>query len=390
MSTRVLILSSAVGAGHIAAAAALERAFRAVPGVEVRNLDAMSFSTRAHLITYTLYFPASRVAPWLMEWGYEHSNQPFVTDPLLPLWDRLNAPALLRAISDYRPHIAVCTHFMPARAVGHLIARGRLDTSLEIVTTDYDVHGSFLSDTFSRYFVALEEGRERCRALGIAAERVVATGIPVDPAFEEPRDRAALLAALGLQPDLPIILVSAGAAGGGSVELVVRQLMQVRRAIQVVVVCGRNEALRRRIDDLTAGYGGRFRAVGFTRQMPDLMRLASLFIGKPGGLTSAECMAAGLPMLIVEPLPGQEERNADHLLEAGAAARCHELNTLAYKVDLLLGEAGRLERLSAGARRFGRPGAARAIVEAVLAEPLPALTLSRAQRRRMAAIARAY
>jgi processive 1,2-diacylglycerol beta-glucosyltransferase len=388
MSRRVLILSSRVGSGHITAAAALERAFQQFPSVEVCNVDAMDLSTWVLQVTYTgLYFPMARVAPWLMDWGYRAHNRPFATEPTLPIWDRLNATPLIRFIREYKPDIAICTHFMPAGILGQLIARGQIAASLSIVTTDYDFHGIWLSRTFSRYFVALDEAKAHCCALGLPEQRVIVSGIPVDPAFEQPFDRAALLTTYGLRAEAPIVLVSAGAAGNRSARQVVEQLLLARRDLQVIVVCGRNAGLRREVEALVAPQAERFRVLGFCDQMPNLMRLATLFIGKPGGLTAAECMAAGLPMLITEPLPGQEDRNCDHLLEEGAAMRCNELTALAYKVDRVLDEPGRLARMRASARRFGRPDAARRIAETVLADHQEPIQLSRGQRRRIIAVA---
>jgi processive 1,2-diacylglycerol beta-glucosyltransferase len=385
---RVLILSSRVGSGHIAAAAALERAVRSIPGIEVQNLDAMDLSTRIHAITYSgLYFPMARVAPWLMEWGYRAHNQPFATEPTLPIWDRLNTAPLVRFIREYQPEITICTHFMPARIVGQLIARGQIATSLSIVLTDYDFHGIWLSRTFSRYFVALDETKAHCRALGLPEERVIVSGIPVDPAFEQPFNRAALLTTYGLRPEAPIVLLSAGATGNSSARQVVQQLMQARGDLQVIVVCGRNEGLYREIAAMVAPKVERFRVLGFSDHMPDLMRLATVFIGKPGGLTAAECMAAGLPMLIVDPLPGQEDRNCYHLLEEGVAMRCNEITAIAHKIDRMLGEPGLLARMRDRARRFGRPGAARTIAEVALADQQEPIQLSREQRRRIIAVA---
>jgi processive 1,2-diacylglycerol beta-glucosyltransferase len=389
MCGRVLILSSRVGSGHLAAAAALEQAFRRAPCVEVCNLDATAHSTWLHDVTYSgLYFPMARVAPWLMEGGYLSTNTPFSTEPLLPLWDRLHARRLIGLIRAFRPDHVVCTHFMPAGLAGHLIASGHLRASLSVVTTDYDLHGIWLTPTFSRYFVALEETRAHWCALGLPPERAHATGIPVDTRFEAPFDRDAALAAHGLRPDPPVILVSAGASGNTSAHRVVEQLMRLRRDLQVVVVCGHNAAMRRQISAAVAADADRFRVLGHTGQMPDLMRLAALLIGKPGGLTAAECMAAGLPMLIIEPLPGQEVRNCEHLLEEGAAMRCNELTTVAWKVERLLDEPGLLASMRQRAARLGRPDAARAIAEVVLAEDLRPVRLGREERRRIVAAAR--
>jgi processive 1,2-diacylglycerol beta-glucosyltransferase len=378
---RVLILSTSAGAGHKVAAAALEQVFRRFPHVEVRNQDALELTTEALRTQYAdMYFRLVREAPVLLGWWYDQQNEPFKGDQLRVLWDRLNAEPLIRFIREFDPDITVCTHFMPAGIIAQMMSRGELHTNLAIVTTDYDFQGMWLSRTFNRYFVALEETKVHVTSLGIPAEHITVSGIPVDPVFGLPVDREAALARFSLRPEVPVILVSAGAAGNTSARLVAEQLMRLENDFQAVVVCGKNDRLRREIVAVAAPRADHFRVLGFTDKMPDLLRSASLFIGKPGGLTASECMAAEVPMLIVEPIPGQEERNSHHLLEEGAAVRCNELTTIAYKVDLLLGDPPRLERMRANTRRLGRPDAAEVIVETLLGEPAPPVLVESATR----------
>jgi processive 1,2-diacylglycerol beta-glucosyltransferase len=126
---------------------------------------------------------------------------------------------------------------------------------------------------------------------------------------------------------------SAGAVGGGPVRATVEQLMLLRHDAQCIVVCGRNAELRREIEALVVSQAEKFRILGFTDDMLNLMRVATLFIGKPGGLTASEVMAAGVPMVISSPIPGQEERNSDYLLEQGAAIKTNDLTIVAYKLE---------------------------------------------------------
>src|SRR6266576_1791677 len=106
------------------------------------------------------------------------------------------------------------------------------------------------------------------------------------------------------------------------------------------------------------------------------MKTSDLFIGKPGGLTTAEALACGLPMVIVSPIPGQEERNSDHLLEDGVAVKCNEMTTIPYKIDSLLEDPMRLEAMRRRAFVLGRPHAARTIVETVVYDKIGALEVS--------------
>jgi processive 1,2-diacylglycerol beta-glucosyltransferase len=152
----------------------------------------------------------------------------------------------------------------------------------------------------------------------------------------------------------------------------------MRNDFQAVVVCGRNDQLKSQIEGLVAFNRDRYRVLGYTTDMPDLMRTASLFVGKPGGLSSSECMAAGLPMVLIHPIPGQEVRNSDFLLEEGAAVRCNYATTVGYKIDQLLANPDRITGMAACARQIGRPEAGPMITSAVLADDSPPLWISHA------------
>jgi processive 1,2-diacylglycerol beta-glucosyltransferase len=382
---RVLILSTSVGAGHKSAALALEQAFRRSDDVEVEIRDVLDLTNDTYrLFSADAYHAAVKQNPWLVGWLYDYNDEPFKNErPLRQLWDLLNAQPVVRYIREFDPHIAVCTHFTPAGILGYMLSNGDARCSLAIVGTDYDFQGMWLSTTFSRYFVAREEARVHLETLGIAPERVTVSGIPVNLSFLEPFDREATLAHYRLDPQLPILLISAGAVGGGPARDIVAQVMRMDASTQALIVCGKNEQLRRDVESLTLEQAARFRVLGFTQDMPRLLRVASLFVGKPGGLSSAECMAAGLPMVIVQPIPGQEERNSDYLLEEGAAIRCNDLTTVAYKIGRVLHDPARLAGLRAAARRIACPQAALTISDTLLRAPDEPVQFSEEERRQI-------
>jgi len=385
---RVLIMSVAAGAGHIRAAAALESAFAADPRVDqVINQDALVFTNKLFRDFYSkLYQSLAETAPNFLGWWYKSSDEPWRTDTMRHMIDRLNTRPLVRFIREFNPHLIVCTHFMPAGIISHLIASGRLNARLSIVVTDFDFHAMWLSRSFQRYFVALEETKAYLEALGLPSERVTVSGIPIDPAFSAPLDKVTHCRRLKLDPGKPTLLLSAGAAGATSAGLMVERLLALDSGIQTVVVCGRNAELRQRIEHTVRDHEERFRVLGYSDDMPSLMRIADLLITKPGGMTSSEALAAGLPMCIINPIPGQEERNSDHLLEEGIAVRCNDLATLNYKVGQLLANPDRLAGMRANALRLAKPFAAQTVVNTLLEEShMPSLALSRHQRRIMVA-----
>jgi processive 1,2-diacylglycerol beta-glucosyltransferase len=181
-----------------------------------------------------------------------------------------------------------------------------------------------------------------------------------------------------LHPAKPTLLVAGGTLGLSPASAVVRRLLQLDREFQAVIVCGKNEELLKEIEALTSEQRGRFRVIGFTREMPDLLGAATLLLSKPGGLTTAEALARGLPMVILDPIGGQEERNSDMLLEAGAAVKCTEVTILNHKLQRLLDNPARIAAMSENARRLGRPDAADAIARTVLdSVPRKPATISR-------------
>lgn len=376
MKKRVLIMSASAGSGHVRAAEALEKTFARDERVEqVLNKDALQYTNKFFRDIYSkLYIRMVRSAPQVLGALYRASDEPWKNDRARIALDRLNTRPLVKLIRQFDPHITVCTHFMPAGIMAHLIAEGVLDAHLSIVVTDFDVHAMWLSRTFHRYFVAIDEAKAHLESLGFPAERITVSGIPIDPAFLENIDRNAVRAALGLSENKTTLLMSAGTFGVGPAEFVVTRLKQLRHDAQVIVVCGKSEELRTRVNELV-GDDARFKVIGYTEQMHELMRASDLFIGKPGGLTTAESLVSGLPMVIFSPIPGQEERNSDHLLEEGVAIRCNELTTLAFKIDKLLDDPARLASMRQNALRFGRPDAARVIVETLLTDNLPPMEL---------------
>ncbi|MFT4216306.1 MAG: glycosyltransferase [Micropruina sp.] len=382
---RTLILAAGVGAGHNQAGNAVEHALAQLPEVDqVLNIDILETTNEAFQKLYDDgYFALVDEAPWVVGWGYDSQDSPFKLAPLVQWWDQLNTTAVVRRIRDYDPDVVICTHYLPARLVSLMLARRQLRASLSVVTTDYDFQGLWLTSPFNHFFVARDEAYEHMANLGVPRDRIRVSGIPVRHGLADHVDAAAVRKRFGLHPRLPIVLISAGASGGSYTLNIVRQVRRSDQRFQAVVVCGRNQQLRGQIAEIVKNDPERFRVLGYTTEMADLMRISTLFVGKPGGLSSSECMAAGLPMAIINPIPGQEVRNADFLVEEGAAVRCNYATTVGYKIDSLLADHGRLRAMAANARRIGRPDAGHAVATDSLASPVQPLWIGREAKKSM-------
>lgn len=374
---KVLILSASAGTGHVRAAEALEKVFRQQPDVgEVRNVDALRFTNRLFRDFYSkLYIQLVQRAPTILGIVYNSTDEPWKTDRMRLMLDRLNTGPLERFIARFKPDITVCTHFLPSEIISYLITKGKLDARLSIVVTDLDVHAMWLCRTFHRYFVALEESKIHLENLGLPGDHITVSGIPIDPVFAEVRDRDELRREAGFATDKPLFLISGGALGVSPAAGVLDALARLRHPAQAIVICGKNTEMQMEMDKQARAVeevnpGLTFRVMGYTDEMHRWMQMSDLFIGKPGGLTTAECLATGLPMIIVAPIPGQEDRNSDHLLEKGIALKCNEFTTLAHKIDNLFDHPTQLQAMREKALYYGRPRAAQTIVDTLLHQPV--------------------
>ncbi len=369
---RILILSIKAGAGHLRAAQALEAAFAEEhPEVEVRHVETLEHTNAAFRKSFTrVYGELVKHLPSVWGMIYERMERKAVDSKmkrLAALVDRLNARPLLKQVEAFAPDRIVCTHYLPAELLGRRRRKGKLDAPLFVTLTDYDIHTMWIQAGVDGYFVATDEMAHALRAKGVGDATVDVTGIPILPVFAARYPgRAAMRERLGLRPEPPTVLVAAGGFGMGKLDATVASLADAADDAQLLAIAGRNEKLEARLRAVAATRPGRIVPFGFVDNMHELMAASDFAVTKCGGLTSSECLAMGLPMVIIHPIPGQEERNADFLLERGVAVRANSPAHLAYKVGRLLADPARLAVMSAAARRCAKPRAAYDVAERVM------------------------
>jgi processive 1,2-diacylglycerol beta-glucosyltransferase len=368
---RILLLSVSAGAGHMRAAEAI-RSYASTPNFNVTaiHLDVMNFVTPGLRKLYTgFYIFLVNKAPALWGFLYQITNEakPDCWMQRVRRWvERQNARPLFREIAAFKPDAIICTHFFPAEMLSHLIAQGKLKCPVWVQVTDFDLHRMWVHDHMAGYFAANDEVAFRMRNMGIAAEAIHVTGIPIMPAFSQALDRSMYARDFGLSPQKLTFLLMGGGDGLGSLTTIAERLLGLEEDFQLVVLAGKNAAALTALQKLAARYPGRLLPQGFTDKVEWLMACADLVVTKPGGLTTSECLAMGLPMIANAPIPGQEERNADHLLEQGVALKAFDAVTLEYRIRYLLAHPAKLEDMRAKAKALGRPHAARQVLDIVL------------------------
>jgi processive 1,2-diacylglycerol beta-glucosyltransferase len=366
---RVLIATLTAGGGHLAAASALDEAWRATrPHDVVERVDLLKFFSPLHRKLHEDgYVKLVERAPDLWGMVFKSTDTLKVTRRLNRLKRAIPSNSRLkfaRYVRQFKPDLVLCTHYLPLEMLGQLRKKKKHDGAHPLVVsivTDFEAHALWMDTVVDFYCVAAEETRVRLVARGASAEDVIATGIPISTKFSAKPDGKIVRRKCGLRDDLPVLLVLGGGFGMGPVEKILTELDKVTRPLQIVVVTGRNEALRR---DLAAqDWKHPTRVLGFASNMHELMAVADLVITKPGGLTSSEALAMGKPLFILNPIPGQEAANSDFLLERGAAAKANRVEDLPYRIEQLLGSK-KLSAMARAAKGLGRPGAAADICRA--------------------------
>ncbi len=377
MSAHILILSVSAGAGHVRAAQALEAAAKAAnPPLRATHLDLLALVPKDFRKLYAeQYIKLVDRLPQLWSFLYAKSDRPS-RDSLLGTLKRaaekLNTRKLQSEIARLRPDAILCTHFLPAellsRQKAKLEDKGATLPPLWVQVTDFDVHALWVHPHVDRYCVASDEVAFRLADRGVPRAKISVTGIPVMPQFSVPLDRRECALELGLAPERFTVALMAGGAGVGSLDELATRLLRASDELQLIALAGRNAELLAKLRKLAKSHPGRLFPLGFTTTVERVMSASDLVVTKPGGLTVSECLARHKPMLLVSPIPGQEERNADYLLEAGAALKAADAATLEYKLGQLLANPARLRAMSEAAHRIGRPHAAQDVI-ALLSSP---------------------
>ena len=367
----VLIVSASTGGGHVRAAESLEKCFNeCYPNIRVTNLDMMQYVTWLFKKLYVdVYLDMMRHRRMLFEILYDFTDRDPCSVPWrsFRLWlQRLNSRRATRKFIELNPDHVILTHFTPAEMLDRARRAGMKLPPISVVVTDFDVHWVWVQSTLDEFFVADNEAAARVANRKIASDRIHVTGIPVCPVFARPYSTETSKTKLGLKPDKPVVLLLAGEFGVTKIDDTARRILAHEAGMQLIAVAGRNEPLLALLRTVAQESPGRLLTVGYTTEIETYMAASDLVISKPGGLTTSECLAMGKPMILVNPIPGQEEHNATYLLEHGAAVLTHDQLGVTYKLERIMSQPGRLAQMQEAARSLGKPNAGFDVVETIV------------------------
>ncbi|HEY0799156.1 MAG TPA: glycosyltransferase [Candidatus Baltobacteraceae bacterium] len=365
----MLFLSARVGVGHTAAAQAVRTALASLDAtIETETVDSYTYAASIFAkVVAEGYIGMVKTVPQVYRYIYNRAERATHV-PAARSWVSTYTAGNLRSlIARRKPDVVVCTHAFPCGVMAEY--KRTIDPDLPVmgVVTDFVVHPFWIYRNIDAYAVATAEMAAALAARGVDRARILMSGIPVDPRFGTPR---LSVAALRDELDLPragrLVLMMAGGIGIGPLDVMMRALGKVDASVAAAIIVGRNPRLEQRIREAAHRIEYPLRVYGFVENVYDYMHAADLLVSKPGGLTSSEALAADLPMVLINPLPGQEERNAQYLVARKAAILAKSESELVQALEDLVRSPQRLDELRAHASELRHPAAAVAIAQRIL------------------------
>jgi processive 1,2-diacylglycerol beta-glucosyltransferase len=358
---RFLLLHITGRSGHHRASCAIAQTLSDLdPRAVVVNVDAFDYTSPfvRWAITRT-YVSLIRHQPDIWEYLYDNPGVHRRIHYFRALLHRYQAAKFGRLLDEVRPDAIVCTQAYPCGIAADFKKHHGMSIPLIGVLTDYAPHLYWFHETVDTYVVPSEQVKRRFVTRGVDPSRVKVLGIPIDPRFAQQESRAEAVRHFGLDPSKPILLLMGGGTGFGQLRDIVRTLDTLPQPCQLVVIAGTNRQL------LSWLQGQRYRhpvrILGYTDEVPTLMAAATLIVSKPGGLTTSEALARHLPLVIVNPIPGQEAYNARFLLSEGAAVQAVSPWTARQTVRDLLDNPEQLDAMRRRAAELAHPAAAQDI-----------------------------
>src|SRR5262245_35053802 len=368
---RILLMYITRVSGHRQATVAISQALKKLnPRVEAPQVNGFGYTyPLLEKVVNQAYMSVIQTTPVVWDYIYDHPGIVKKSESIKKYLHKTSHDKIARLFSRYRPDTVVCTQAFPCGMVADYKREHHLEFKLIGVLTDFAPHSFWINDGVDYYIVPSVGTKERFVRKGVPADMIKVYGIPVRPKFVMQLDRRPIAADIGFSVDVPTVLVMGGGQGLGPIKKIVRSLIKIKSDLQIIVLAGTNKRIVEKLKKEAKKTSKKMLVYEFANNVDELMELATLIITKPGGITTAECLAKGLPMVIVNPLPGQERRNTDFLIQNGIGIRIDDTNDIGEEIEILLNSPERLAAMSNAAYANARPHATEDIARLILGHP---------------------
>lgn len=368
---RIILMYISEVSGHHSATVAIERAIKILqPRTEVLNINAFNYTNPiTEKIINKIYMGVIKHAPKIWDYLYDNPNVVRRLEKIKKVVHKFNSPKLKNLFDDFQPDVVACSQAFPCGMVADYKLNCNVDIPLVAVLTDFVPHSYWIYDKVDYYVTPSEEVSMRLACKGVDPGKIKSLGIPFDPKFNEPQDRKSIAQKLGLDPGAPTILIMGGGQGLGPIHGIIDSLDSLERKVQMIVVTGTNKKLYSSVKKKIEKCASRIVLYGYASNVQELMSVSDIIITKPGGITTSEVLAKRIPMIIANPLPGQEANNTAYLTEKGAAIKIDDARQIGAVVDDLFAHPEKLGRLRGSAAAISKPHSSVDIARLLLSLP---------------------
>lgn len=337
---KIIIAHAYAGIGHKKAAEAVHNALSGLPGIDVQTVDTLDYTNAFFKFLYPrVYLFLINRAPLLWAFLYyllDFRPIDFFCSPVRRFFHRMQCRKFVDFLLKKNPDVVLCTHFMPAEVISGLKRKNIFKGKLITLVTDFLPHSFWMARESDYFIAAIERTRKELVRRGIETEKIKVMGIPCDSIFSVSKGRLELMKKLGIKEGLFNLLIMGGGFGTGPVKEIVYALSsekdKIRKAMQVIVICGKNEKLYKELNSAGIKIDMALSVFGYMNNVDEFMEMSDCIVTKSGGLTVSETLSKKLPMIIIQPIPGQETRNCKVLTDYGTAVRANNVKQVLLNV----------------------------------------------------------
>lgn len=371
---KVLIFYGSYGGGHLSAAKSIRSYLEAnYPDVKIDMIDCIEYINKyVNKVTTGAYKEMAKKAPWVWKRFYKDSKDGALAK-ISTTSNMVMARKLNTYIKNFAPDLIISTHPFSTQMCGYLKSKELLKCKIATILTDFQMHEQWLE--FSKYqdyfFVSNEQMRNDMINKGVDGTKIYVTGIPVSDRFLKEYNRKEVCKIFNLNPENEVVLFFAGGEfglGRSTTIIMLKALIRLFSKLQVVAISGRNPKMNEKFRKLVEATESenRIKILEFTDKVPELMSISKFVITKPGGLTITEALTSHLPILIINPIPGQEEENADFIEKNGAGIWIKKHDNIARHLKSLYRQPELLTNMKKSAENLARPNSTEDICKTLL------------------------
>ena len=371
---KVLLLYAKVGNGHLKAAESIKAALEEIDkNIEIEYEDGLEYSSAlTNKLIIKGYASLARSMPKFYGTIYTRSDKQDMNTvgEINKIVNKALTIRLKKMLRIRRPDIIISTHPFVSHMCAYLKRKGKTNAKIISVLTDYGIHNMWLEENkyIDKFMVATSEMKGDCiREYNVPTSKILVTGIPVSPKFSMTYNKQEILEELGLVEDKTTLLFFAGGGLGlGKSEGIFEELVNSEYDFQLIAITGKNEKQKKRFEKIANSSDKNIAVLGYTNRVPELMYVSDFVITKPGGLTSTECLAMKRPMIIINPIPGQEEQNSIYFTNNGTALRTYKNEPIEHVLDIAVNNKRRVEQMIEMCGVIGKPNSSMTIAEEIV------------------------